>query len=97
MENNAAINPVAGTLGVIYWTQMKKPITSDRLKLKNGSGEWTGYHFKPFELKSTSKISFTLPFVYQMCTTWYHKLVIIYPCLSPIQPRAFNFFPLFFS
>ena len=40
MENNAAINPVAGTLGVIYWTQMKKPITSDRLKLKNGSGEW---------------------------------------------------------
>ena len=40
MENNAAINPVAGTFGVIYWTQMKKPITSDRLKLKNGSGEW---------------------------------------------------------
>ena len=43
---------------------------------ENGRGERTGYHFKPFELKSTSKISFTLPFVYQMCTTWYHKLVI---------------------
>lgn len=23
-ENNAAINPSAGTFGVIYWTQMKK-------------------------------------------------------------------------
>ena len=39
MENNAAINPVAGTFGVIYWTQMKKPTISDRLKLKIGSGE----------------------------------------------------------
>ena len=64
---------------------------------KNGTRERTGYTIRPFELKSTSKISFTLPFVYQMCTTWYHKLVIIYPCLSPIQPWVFNFFPLFLA
>ena len=71
MENNAVINPVAGTFGVIYWTQMKKPITSDRLKLKNGSGERVRYHLKPavlcindLQILQFSKTLFEVALVY---------------------------------